>query len=267
MSTGLAAHSWTIHSRPRPSRAAASAGSYVKAEKQTLAEFLVKDWLPSRRPPVLEESTWVSYDRYIRLHVLPWIGVIPLQQLSPVDLNTLYRRLLESDRQRPGPPKRHPPELHQRANVLRTEGQTWRTDRFDAAARVPRRRRHDHAVRRRCAPTPWNAEELRSRRAARTLAADCSLHPRDPARCLEGRAAMEPCGAQRRRRGDAAVNHDGQGAADEGMDGRAAPVVPAVQRRKPLPACVAFPGDERLPPRRVPSGCDGAMSISMVRRP
>ena len=96
----------------------------MKAEKQTLAEFLVKDWLPSRRPPVLEESTWVSYDRYIRLHVLPWIGVIPLQQLSPVDLNTLYRRLLVSDRQRPGPPKRHPPELHQRANVLRTEGQT-----------------------------------------------------------------------------------------------------------------------------------------------
>ncbi len=99
-------------------------GSYVKAEKQTVAEFLVKEWLPSRKPPVLEESTWVSYDRYVRLHVLPWVGVIPLQQLSPVDLNQLYRRLLESDRNRPGPPKRHPPELHQRAHDLRADGLT-----------------------------------------------------------------------------------------------------------------------------------------------
>ena len=96
----------------------------MKAEKQTLAEFLLKDWLPSRKPPVLEESTWVSYDRYMRLHVLPWIGVIPLQQLSPVDLNSLYRRLLDSDRNRPGPPKRHPPELHKRAHDLRADDRT-----------------------------------------------------------------------------------------------------------------------------------------------
>ena len=104
--------------------AALQTGSYVKAEKQTVAEFLVKEWLPSRKPPVLEESTWVSYERYTRLHVLPWIGVIPLQQLSPVDLNGLYRRLLDSDRNRPGPPKRHPTELHTRAHALRAEGLT-----------------------------------------------------------------------------------------------------------------------------------------------
>ena len=104
--------------------AALQTGSYVKAKKQTVAEFLMKEWLPSRRPPVLEESTWVSYDRYIRLHVLPWIGVVPLQQLSPVDLNGLYRRLLDSDRKRPGLPKRHPTELHTRAHALRADGLT-----------------------------------------------------------------------------------------------------------------------------------------------
>ena len=99
-------------------------GSYVKAEKQTVAEFLMKDSLPSRKPPVLEESTWVSYDRYIRLHVLPWIGVVPLQQLSPVDLNTLCRRLLKSDRKQPGVPKRQSTELHIRAHALRADGLT-----------------------------------------------------------------------------------------------------------------------------------------------
>ena len=47
--------------------ASVQSGSYVQAQKITVAEFLVKEWLPSRKPPVLEESTWVSYERDIRL--------------------------------------------------------------------------------------------------------------------------------------------------------------------------------------------------------
>jgi hypothetical protein len=39
---------------------------------------------------VLEASTWHSYDRYLRLHVIPFIGAVALQQLSPVDLNRLW---------------------------------------------------------------------------------------------------------------------------------------------------------------------------------
>ena len=50
-----------------------------------------------REPPALEESTWHSYDRYLRLHVIPHIGAIPLQKLSPIDLNQLCRQLLDSD--------------------------------------------------------------------------------------------------------------------------------------------------------------------------
>ena len=51
-------------------------------------------------------------------------SAVPLQQLSPVDLNGLYRRLLESDRKRPGLPKRHPTELHTPAHALRADGLT-----------------------------------------------------------------------------------------------------------------------------------------------
>ena len=58
---------------------ALATGSYVKAERISLADFLVDEWLPSRRPPVLELSTWHSYDRYMRLHVIPLIGAFPLQ--------------------------------------------------------------------------------------------------------------------------------------------------------------------------------------------
>ena len=52
-------------------------GTYVKAERISLSDFLLDEWLPTRRPPVLEESTWHSYDRYIRLHVIPHIGRDP----------------------------------------------------------------------------------------------------------------------------------------------------------------------------------------------
>ena len=74
--------------------------AYVKPERTSVGAFLTDEWLPSRRPPVLEESTWRSYERYIRLHVLPPIGDIHLQRLSPVDLNRLYRHLLEAGRRR-----------------------------------------------------------------------------------------------------------------------------------------------------------------------
>ncbi len=103
---------------------ALSTGSYVKADRTTVAKYLIDEWLPSRRPPVLEASTWHSYDRYLRLHVIPYIGAIPLQQLSPVDLNRLYRHLLESGRRRPGTPSTRAPIVRERAADLRASGLT-----------------------------------------------------------------------------------------------------------------------------------------------
>ena len=122
-------------------------GTYVKAERISLSDFLLDEWLPTRRPPVLEESTWHSYDRYIRLHVIPHIGRIPLQKVSPVDLNQLYRLLLESGRcRRVARPVRQP-EVRERAVSLRAEGLTYdqvadqlRTE-FESEARITK-----HAV-------------------------------------------------------------------------------------------------------------------------
>src|SRR5581483_5693099 len=61
-------------------------------------------WTPRRghrrwgapRPAVklgLQESTWVSYARYLRLHVIPRIGSVQLQALDPAHLNRLYGEL------------------------------------------------------------------------------------------------------------------------------------------------------------------------------
>lgn len=103
---------------------ALSNGSYVKAEKVSLAEYLIDEWLPSRRPPALEDSTWHSYDRYMRLHVIPRIGAIPVQRLSPVDLNRMYRVLLESGRLQPGRLGRSR-LVFDRCSELRREGMTY----------------------------------------------------------------------------------------------------------------------------------------------
>jgi integrase len=104
---------------------ALATGIYVKAERISLSDFLLDEWLPTRRPPVLEESTWHSYDRYIRLHVIPHIGRIPLQKLSPVDLNQLYRLLLDSGRCRRVGHSTRPPEVREQALALRADGLTY----------------------------------------------------------------------------------------------------------------------------------------------
>ena len=112
--------------------------AYVKPERTSVGTFLIDEWLPSRRPPVLEESTWRSYERYIRLHVVPHVGNIPLQRLSPVDLNRLYRHLLEAGR-RPPAPRTSAPARGVRPSRRVTRGRTQlRRGRRDTPHGVPR---------------------------------------------------------------------------------------------------------------------------------
>ncbi len=72
-------------------------GEFVEPSKVTLGLFLTETWLPHMRSQ-LRPATWESYDRNIRVHVVPTIGDIPLQRLTAVDLDHLYARLLASGR-------------------------------------------------------------------------------------------------------------------------------------------------------------------------
>jgi integrase len=63
----------------------------------TVADYLTERWLPLRRRQV-RHSTYRSYVANTRLHVVPYIGNIPLQRLSPDDLDGLYDLLLTSGR-------------------------------------------------------------------------------------------------------------------------------------------------------------------------
>jgi len=101
-------------------------GTWVRPHRLSLGAFLIDEWLPSQRPPTLDESTYQSYARNIRLHVIPYVGGVDLQQLTPMDLNQLYRTLLESGRRRADAPARsHPRELVDLVDRLRVQKLTW----------------------------------------------------------------------------------------------------------------------------------------------
>jgi len=74
-------------------------GAYVAPARQTVKDFFVNDWLPTAKRE-LAESTWESYERNIRHHVVPHLGSIQLQTLDGGMLNTLYSELLVSGRVR-----------------------------------------------------------------------------------------------------------------------------------------------------------------------
>jgi integrase len=80
--------------------AALRAGTLIKPSKRTLESFLVGEWLPALRN--LRPSTLSNYRTHIRTCILPTLGPIPLQQLSPAQLNALYQVLLTHGRLRDG---------------------------------------------------------------------------------------------------------------------------------------------------------------------
>jgi integrase len=62
------------------------------------------DWLPNARAS-LREGTFESYQRNVRVHVLPQLGDVPLQRLTPARLNGFYADLLAGAQRRPLSPR------------------------------------------------------------------------------------------------------------------------------------------------------------------
>lgn len=78
-------------------RVASRQGVYVAPARQRLGDFLTDDWLPAIRVTV-EASTWASYRRYLRLHVIPHLGGARLESVDAGMLNRLYAELLDHGR-------------------------------------------------------------------------------------------------------------------------------------------------------------------------
>lgn len=81
--------------------AALQRSELVTPTKLTLGEYLTERWLPAKRQS-LRPSTWDSYQRIVRNHVLPTLGHVPLQALTVDHLDSLYAKLLTTGNRRTG---------------------------------------------------------------------------------------------------------------------------------------------------------------------
>lgn len=69
--------------------------SYIAPSRDTLREFVESTWLPEVKSQ-LRPSTFASYSRYLRLHVLPVLGDTKLQAITGAMLTRLYNDLRAS---------------------------------------------------------------------------------------------------------------------------------------------------------------------------
>jgi hypothetical protein len=98
-------------------------GEYVEPSQQTLAEFL-HEWLRAIEPTV-RASTFDSYSRNVRNHVIAHIGSVRLTKVDAGTLNRLYAHLLASGRRKPSRTGRgYSSDVVGRALELRADGLT-----------------------------------------------------------------------------------------------------------------------------------------------
>ena len=74
--------------------AALEAQSFTPPTKVTVKQFLTAEWLPTVKGS-LRPTTYASYVMLTREHILPRLGLLQLQKLTPAAINALYADLLE----------------------------------------------------------------------------------------------------------------------------------------------------------------------------
>ena len=75
-------------------------GTFVQPSELTLGGYLVDRWLPATAPPHVGFKTWADRKSNLEHHVVPRLGTIPLQDLTPDHLNRMYAELLRDGRVR-----------------------------------------------------------------------------------------------------------------------------------------------------------------------
>ena len=64
-------------------------GTYTEPSKATVAEFLLQQWLPAKKP-TLEATTFATYRSDVETKIVPAFGTRKIQQLTPAEINGLY---------------------------------------------------------------------------------------------------------------------------------------------------------------------------------
>jgi integrase len=83
--------------RAREVQAEIDAGIITDPSNITFGQFAER-WIHDVCRLKLKASTLESYQRQLRLHVLPYLGDVPMRKLTPLDIQGLYVRLLATGR-------------------------------------------------------------------------------------------------------------------------------------------------------------------------
>jgi integrase/predicted RNA-binding Zn-ribbon protein involved in translation (DUF1610 family) len=83
--------------------AALETQSFTPPTRVTVKQFLTGEWLPTVKGR-LRPTTYSSYVMLTREHILPRLGALQLQKLTPGAINSLYAHLLEHGRVHGGGP-------------------------------------------------------------------------------------------------------------------------------------------------------------------
>jgi integrase len=74
--------------------AAVQGGTFVEPSRRTVRSFLLEELLPAVQVANLRPATWENYRIHVQAHIVPALGTVELQRLSPAQLNAFYRHLL-----------------------------------------------------------------------------------------------------------------------------------------------------------------------------
>jgi integrase len=123
-------------------------GTYVAPTKRTVGDFLEHEWLPAIRHTI-RPLTFESYERGCRNYLVPLLGGVPLQRLTPAQVNAAYATLLA--RLAPGTVRQVHAVLHRALDAAVRWGYVVRNATDAADPPTPTRKRQLRT---------WTAEEL-----------------------------------------------------------------------------------------------------------
>jgi len=133
-------------------------GTHVETTKQTVAAFM-REWLPSSKGRV-KPSTWATYRSLTEKQIIPALGGIALQSLTPARLNSFYADLLDHGRLHGKGTRTLSPRtvghIHATLRLALSEAVRWQLlARNPADQASPPRKQKPSLV-------TWNAEEART---------------------------------------------------------------------------------------------------------
>jgi integrase len=73
-------------------------GMFVEPSKRTVASFLTDEWLPTIQRSKRRPGTAANYRIHVEAHIVPALGTVELQRLSPAQLNGFYQHMLTTGR-------------------------------------------------------------------------------------------------------------------------------------------------------------------------